>query len=351
MFYIKRLRQNNLKPINIIYIQMDNIHLTAENVVISNEPYIGLADQSEDDIRPIDMKSQKEVREELERLRTLGGTYPNINNIPSPTHIIRAEYDDVKDYRAAKDKYFKAVRDKIKKLSGNTKLLHDLNTALCRESKKKDDEEAIKNGTFYNADELEYLRLVKIERDIKSQKRAAINEKYYEANKHKLKAKRTLKNIQSNMAGVEKTNHNNHLCKTTKIIKPLCLCGRQCDIVNNQLKKHSNIEKHKLFKSVIRLIHYERRTRKLKPVIIKINNQLKDYKRVVRQKCERTGKSYTVTNKTEKETIIYYTDLVEPIDENLTHQPRKSYIEKADTTTQKYKENLMLMKINILPLK
>ena len=218
-------------------------------------------------------------------------------------------------------------------------------------AKKKQDEEAIKNGTFYNPDELEYLRLVKMKEDIKSQKRIEINEKYYQANKYKLKAKRTLKNIQSNMSCVEKTNHNTHLCKTIKIIKPLCLCGRQCDIVNNQLKKHSNIEKHRLFKCIIRLIHYNRRTQKLKPVIIKINNQLKDYKRVVRQKCERTGKSFTLTNKTEKETIIYYTDLVEPIDENITHQPRKSYIEKTDTTTQKYKEDLMLMKINILSLK
>ena len=116
---------------------MDIIHLTAENVVISNEPYISEPDQDEDDIRPIDMKSQKEVREELERLRKLGGTYPNIHNIPSPTHIIRAEYDDVKDYRAAKDKYFKAIRDKCQKLSGNLKKLHNLNTELCREAKKK----------------------------------------------------------------------------------------------------------------------------------------------------------------------------------------------------------------------
>jgi len=116
---------------------MDIIHLTEENVVISNEPYIGLADQDEDDIRPIDMKSQKEVREELDRLRKLGGTYPNKDNIPSPAHIIRTEYDDVKDYRAAKDKYFKTIRDKIIKLSGNLKKLHDLNTELCREAKKK----------------------------------------------------------------------------------------------------------------------------------------------------------------------------------------------------------------------
>jgi len=328
---------------------MDNIHLTAENVVISNKNYIAVADQDDDDIRPIDMKSQKEVIEELRRQRELSGKCPNIDNIPSPTHIIRADYgNDRKAYQHAKDKYFKTIRDKIKKLNGNIKVLHQLNTELCREAKKKQDDEALKNGTFYNPDELEYLRLLKIERDIKTEKRALTNEKYYQANKHKLKAKRALKTIQSDMVGVKKTNYNAHLCKTTKIIKPLCLCGRQCDIVNNQLKKHSNIEKHQLFKSVIRLIHYNRRTRKIKPVIIKINNQLKDFKRVVRQKCERTGKSFTVTNKTEKETIIYYTDLVEPIDENITHQPRKSYIEKADTTTQKYKENLMIMKINIL---
>jgi len=327
---------------------MDNIHLTAENVVISNKNYIPVADQDDDDIRPIDMKSQKEVLEELRRLRELSGKCPNKDNIPSPTHIIRSEYDDVKVYRAAKDKYFKTIRDKIKKLSENIKILHELNTALCRESKKKQDEEAIKKGTFYNPDELEYLRLSNDMRAAKAAKRAITNKIYYQNKRQNLKAKRTLKELNTEINNSDKNDFNEHLFKTTKIIKPLCICGRQCDLTKkDSYIKHSKLIKHQLFKSVIRLIHYNRRTRKIKPVIIKINNQLKDYKRVVRVKDE-SGWSGTVTNKTEKETIIYYTDLVESIDENITHQPRKSYIEKADTTTQKYKENLILMKINIL---
>ena len=114
-----------------------SIQTTAVNVVISDKSYISVADQDDDDIRPIDMKSQKEVIKELRRLRELGGKCPNKDNIPSPTHIIRSDYDDVKVYRAAKDKYFKAIRIKIKKLSENIKVLHQLNTALCRESKKK----------------------------------------------------------------------------------------------------------------------------------------------------------------------------------------------------------------------
>jgi len=331
---------------------MDIIHLTAENVVISNEPYISETDQDEDDIRPIDMKSQKEVREELERLRKLGGTYPNKDNIPSPTHIIRAEYDDVKDYQAAKDKYFKAIRDKCQKLSGNLKILHDLNTELCREAKKKDDEEAIKNGTFYNPDELEYLKVINDKRAKRAEQINNASKKYYHKNKEKIKMKNQETKINDELADINVTEYNKHLIKKFKIIKPLCLCGGECNIANEKkFKEHSTKRKHQLFKSVIRLIHYNRRSRKLKPVITKINQQLKDYKRVVRIKCERTGKSHTVTNKTEKETIIYYTDLVEPIDENLTHQPRKSYIEKADTKRKGYIVNLKTIEYHQSPLK
>tara|TARA_R110002012_G_scaffold93196_3_gene226091 strand:+ start:251 stop:1249 length:999 start_codon:yes stop_codon:yes gene_type:complete len=331
---------------------MDIIHLTAENVVISNEPYISETDQSEDDIRPIDMKSQKEVREELDRLRKLGGTYPNKDNIPSPAHIIRTEYDDVKDYRAAKDKYFKVIRDKIIKLSGNLKKLHDLNTELCREAKKKDDEKAIKNGTFYNPDELEYIKLMKMKRENRAEQTNNAAKKYYANNKDKIKAVLKKKRAEEKLDGVETNEFNKHLIKMSGTIKPLCLCGKRCDVITQKdLIKHSKLTKHQLFKSVIRLIHYNRRNRKLKGVINKINQQLKDYKRVVRNKCERTGKSFTVTNKTEKETIIYYNDLVEPIDENLTHQPRKSYIEKADTSTRSYKKNLACLQWFVHPMK
>jgi hypothetical protein len=331
---------------------MDIIHLTAENVVISNEPYISDPDQSEDDIRPIDMKSQKEVREELDRLRKLGGTYPNIHNIPSPTHIIRAEYDDVKDYQAAKDKYFKAIRDKSQKLSGNLKKLHDLNTELCREAKKKDDEEAIKNGTFYTPDDLEYIRLMKIKRENRAEQINNSAKKYYANNKDKIKAVLKKKRAEEKLDGVETNEFIKHLIKMSEVIKPLCLCGKRCEVITQKdLIKHSKLTKHQLFKSIIRLIHYNRRNRKLKGVINKINQQLKDYKRVVRNKCERTGKSFTVTNKTEKETIIYYNDLVEPIDENLTHQPRKSYIEKADTSTRIYKKNLSCLQWSVHTLK
>ena len=328
---------------------MDIIHLTAENVVISKEPYIGTSDQDENDIRPIDMNSQEEVREELDRLRTLGGTYPNIDNIPSPTHITRAEYPDVKDYKAAKDKYFKAIRDKSQKLSANIKKLHSINTELCREAKKKQDEEAIKNGTFYNADEMEYLRQ---RNDARAEQLRKASQKHYEKNKVKIQTNRKKKLVEQALSGVDIDEFNSVLIKETKIIKPLCLCGRKCDVITQKdLIKHSKLTRHQLFKSVIKLIHYNRRNRKLKPVIDKINKQLKDYKRVIRTKCERTGKSMTITNKTEKETILYYTELVEPIDENLTHQPRPSYIEKADTSTRSYKKNLSCLEWLVNPLK
>ncbi len=332
---------------------MDIIHLTEENVVISNEPYIGLADQDEDDIRPIDMKSQKEVREELDRLRKLGGTYPNKDNIPSPAHIIRTEYDDVKDYRAAKDKYFKTIRDKIIKLSGNLKKLHDLNTELCREAKKKDDEEAIKNGTFYTPDDLEYLKIMNEKKKHRAEQINNASKKYYANNKDDIRAANKRKRAEEKLDGVETNEFNKHLIKMSEIIKPLCLCGKKCEVITQKdLIKHSKLTKHQLFKSVIRLIHYERRNRKLKSVVNKINKQLKDYKRVVRNKCERTRKSFTVTNKTEKETIIYYNDLVEPIDENLLPPVRESYIEeKDDTTTRSYKNKLLRRQWFVHPMK
>jgi len=159
--------------------------------------------------------------------------------------------------------------------------------------------------------------------------------------------------INDELADINVTEYNKHLIKKFKIIKPLCLCGKKCEVITQKdLIKHSKLTKHQLFKSVIRLIHYERRNRKLKSVVNKINKQLKDYKRVVRNKCERTGKSFTVTNKTEKETIIYYNDLVEPIDENLLPPVRESYIEeKDDTTTRSYKNKLLRRQWFVHPMK
>lgn len=327
---------------------MDIIHLTAENVVLSmSEPSEAPSQESEDDIRPINMECKVAVRDELNRLTSISGKYPDIDNIPSPTHIIRAEYEDVRQYKAAKDKYFKDYKIKIKKLNNNIKTLYQLNTELCRKSKKKADEEAIKNGTFYNADELQYLREKAAQKEVKTQKRALANKKYYEANKILLIAKQKKKDIENKMNGIQKNEFNSHLIKDTKIIEPLCLCGRRCDVINmKKFTKHSNLLKHRLFKSIIRLIHYNRRNRKLKLVIDKINTDLKDFKRVVRVKTEQ-GTSATITNMTDKEIIQLYTDYVDPFDENLTHKPRTSYIDKANTKTKKYQDNLLALKLTI----
>jgi len=179
------------------------------------------------------------------------------------------------------------------------------------------------------------------------------SKKYYANNKDDIRAANKRKRAEEKLDGVETNEFNKHLIKMSEIIKPLCLCGKKCEVITQKdLIKHSKLTKHQLFKSVIRLIHYERRNRKLKSVVNKINKQLKDYKRVVRNKCERTGKSFTVTNKTEKETIIYYNDLVEPIDENLLPPVRESYIEeKDDTTTRSYKNKLLRRQWFVHPMK
>jgi len=327
-----------------------------ENVVIDiNDNYNPLTQScqelGEEELKPIDMNNRNELMKELERLRCIRLKYSSIDNIPSPTHIIRADYGhDRKAYQHAKDIYFKEYRARCKKLNDNIAVIQNANTKLCRESKEKEDKIKIKNGTFYNGDELAHLdEIAKLKKERRRLTLSKASKKYYNKNKDELKIKKRIKDAKDLLESIqeEKKGQQNVLIRAGKIIKPLCLCGRQCDVLQfKTLKTHSNIEKHKLFKSIIRLIHYNRRNRKLKPVIDKINNQLNDYKRVIREK--RNGKSVTLTNKTDKETIIYYTDLVEPIDENITHQPRKSYIEKKQYT-QKYKDNREIIYYRINP--
>tara|TARA_R110002020_G_scaffold117879_2_gene269387 strand:+ start:1085 stop:2068 length:984 start_codon:yes stop_codon:yes gene_type:complete len=310
----------------------DSIYITEDNVVI-NKSYAYAAKQEE--IRPIDMKNKQDILDEIERLTKVRAEY-NIHNISPPLHIKRENYTEVSEYKKAKDKYYNDYKTNYNLVNGNINDLQNINTALCRESKKKEDEQKIQEGTFYNADEKE----AKAEMDeLRAALRRATNKTYYEKNKEKILIKKKIKSLKQKIkviGNLPKTDYVKVLVKGTKIIKPLCNCGRLCDVTKLEtIKKHSNSEKHRLFKSVIALIHYRRKEGRLKVIIDKINRDFVDYKRVVRR--EQYGRSVTVTNKTDNNIIKLFYDCIHPIDENVTHQPREPYIERKKYTPN-YKE-------------
>jgi hypothetical protein len=303
---------------------MDNIHLEKqENVIISvSDPILDACQADEIRIRPIDMKDTSQILNEIKRLSALTTKY-NKNKDEPRDHIKRQDYETASLYKEAKERNRKDYYHKCYTLEGNIAMLSNKNTELCRERVENTEK-------VYNADELEYLKQRQEEK--KLLKRRATWSKssslYYEKNKDKIRAKRIMKKKneileeKKDIPDAEKV-----LIKTTKIIKPLCVCGRKCDVfIFSQAKRHSNIVKHRLFKSVIALIHYWRRNGTVKNAINKINNNLIDYKRVVREGTA------TIINKTDKEMIELYNDLIRPIDENKTHQPRPSYITRREYT-------------------
>ena len=327
---------------------MSSIHLTVkENVVISQSDPIQPDQGNEIEIRPINEDNHEEVIEECRRLVEVRMKY-NIHTPPKPDHIKWEDYGFEKkaEYKAAKDKHYKDYKTKCQTVERNIAHLHNLNTALCYKNKAVEDEIKIKNGTFYNADEKEELE--QLHKEKAARRREVSNESsrvYYQKNKETVKIKRKIKEHQTALKEIEKKkckDAEGFLANRIKgvVIKPLCLCGKTCDLIKfKSLRTHSNIEKHQLFKSIIALIHYKRRNgAKLKTIIDKLNSDYVDYKRVVREK--RNGKSYTITNKTDKEIIQLYGDYLNPMDENETHQPRKSYIEKVEYTNS-YKNKVM----------
>lgn len=321
-----------------------SIHKTekpSHNIIISNSQ--GYQPNDEIVIK-IDETNQLVVRAELDRLRKLVFTEQKTNREDYCNNDGSWIGGNNKAYKDAKDK----ERNRVIKLKDQYRKRYDeldgLNTRLCFESKAKKDEQAKQNGTFYNGDELEYL-------NIKKELRQLTQSKYYEKNREKLLLKKKLKYVKSNIKQTKEDKKNadksvQHLFTTRGVIKPMCICGRQCDVVKN-LRKHSTLEKHQLFKSIIRMIHYKRRYKSIKPVIDTINYDYMEAKRLVRVKTN-AGKSIPVMNKRDKEILEEYNDYLDgeeedhPMDESVTHKPRKSYINKKKYT-QDYKNNVELM--------
>ena len=133
----------------------------------------------------------------------------------------------------------------------------------------------------------------------------------------------------------------------------MCVCGKLCDVTKFEtIKKHSKCQKHLLFKSIIKLIHYKRGPgRKLKRVIKKLEADYLGYKKVVRVLVD--GKSKTNIDKTDKDIIKLWNDKAHEIDENKAYQPRKSYIDLNRNEdgkfipTDNYQSNLFLCRVNL----
>tara|TARA_R100000541_G_C1867076_1_gene80203 strand:- start:59 stop:772 length:714 start_codon:yes stop_codon:yes gene_type:complete len=220
--------------------------------------------------------------------------------------------------------------DTCRDLNNNIKNLQGTNTQLCIDEKKEEDEIKIAQGNFYSADE---QKIIDEQRQIIKDKRKEYNAKSYDKNKEKNKRKNNLKKIKQNKIAVAGIDPK--MVRKGVAIKPLCQCGRLCNIHDMEsMKEHSVNEKHLLFKSVIQFIHYKRKTKKLKRVIDKINNDYIKYKTVERV----DGK--TITNKTDKNIIKLYKDIMRPCDENITHKQREAYIERVEYT-EEYKDSVL----------
>ena len=288
-------------------------------------------------IRDIDMSNQKDIIEEIERLKEFLLKYNKLADPkPRPTHI---DFDDYgserrKEYNEAKTQYYKNYMDTCVELENNIKNLQGINTQLCIDEKKEEDAIKIKEGTFYNADEEIYRK--EQEQHLKALKKRQ-NEKYYDKNKKVLKKRRIIK--KSKTAEQKHVDIDPKMIRNNKLIKPLCVCGggkgfgALCNISNvKTIEEHSNKDRHLLFKSVIKYIHYKRKgNKKLKSVIDRINKEMERYKSIVREK-EEGEKSYTKVYMTDKEIIKLHQSIMRPIDENITHQPRISYITKVEYT-------------------
>ena len=298
-----------------------------ENVIIS-PPDQG---KKEIDIRNVDMKNQKDVINELERLKCLLMKWNiHADTKPPPLHIKIEDYGTRPEYQQAKDDYYKDYMDTCRDLNNNIKNLQGINTKLCIDEKKEEDEIKIAEGNFYTADE---QKIIDEQRQIIKDKRKEYNAKSYDKNKEKNKRKNNLKKIKQNKIAV--VGIDPKMVRKGVAIKPLCQCGRLCNIHDMEsMKEHSVNEKHLLFKSVIQLIHYKRKTKKLKRVIDKINNDYIKYKTVERV----DGK--TITSKTDKNIIKLYKDYLRPFDENITHKQREAYIEKVEYT-EEYKDSVL----------
>jgi len=316
---------------------MDFIFRKTQNVVIqSHQEHSGspIDDMLKTDI---DMNCKVAVIKERERIVKIMSGYSYFETPRAPFDMKdygyerKAEYiKDKADWRAnyirERDKIYEAAR-----------ILEQRVTALCREEKKEEDDEAIANGTFYNADELAVL-----DERTKSKRQdqlGAASKKYYHKNKAKVTLRRNIKKQQEELAAMENKDVNKKLIKLSGIIKPACLCGGPVNItVFKDVKKHSNLIKHQLFKSIIRLVHYKRKRLKLINAVNYVNFLLEDGKRTEAVKHD-VGQWGSKIKRNNNDTINYFNDMCEPYDESERPIVRKPKQNKKQYTKD-YKSNI-----------
>lgn len=300
----------------------------------------------------IDENDRNEVLDELDRLRKERLKY-NIYDIPRPSHIKREDFSEVFLYARAKDGYYESYTKQYNILDDEIKRLQGVSSELFyNEVKKQNEKEKGKislvqrqiqiQNEYDNIDNDEYKRI----------SRQETNHKYYQRNKDKLIIKSMARQYRNNEKKIKSiTNeHNKHLINgDTDITRPLCPCGRCCDLVNfkNSIK-HSKITKHKLFKSIIHLIYYKRQDKKIKNVIDKINKELIEFKKNIRI-INHKGESVVVLNKRDKEILQLYNDMAGEIDEN-KYIIREPYINKVKYNNQ-YQDKVLLLKKRRVNLK
>jgi len=320
---------------------MDFIFHTKENVVISSH-HKPATDNPEYEMRDIDMDSKDAVKNERARITELMGRYKYFETPRAPVDVedYRTENSFDRDgYKKAKEDWRKQYVKERQQLAAVARKLDQQNTYLCQKSKEEQDAEAIKNGTFYNADELEVLDDVKKKRQ--QQLRDASN-RHYEKNKNKIQIKRKLKMLNEKLEDMDNKEFNQKLVKTMIIIKPQCLCGCAVNVTKlKDIKTHSKLVKHQLFKSIIKLVHYKRRQRKLINVVGEVNKCLADGKRLERFKRD-DGEWGTKMERPNKDTIIYFNDQCVRFDESSIPKPRPSTQNKKEYT-KNYKDNRLIL--------
>ena len=304
------------------------------NIIISNQ---------------VDESDRDSLVAEVARIRVLLDKY-NIHEIPSPKHISRCDYETRDEYKIAKALYFKTYKSEFNTLNDEMKRNENLITVLCRTKVEEDYKKQLAEGTvIHTPEEAEHIKLKQKLDGLEADRRSLANAHYYQKTKNIAFQKREIKALlktqdvkkEAEASGVDVT----HLTKGTNVIKPLCLCGKRCGVIKfADIKTHSKVKKHQLFKSVIEVIHYKRQFNNIKKVTTKINNHLADSRRVVRKKRD-DGSSFTITKMTEKEIIEYYTDQALPMNEDLVPPLRYSYIEPVKYT-DKYKYLILGLRVS-----
>ena len=315
--------------------------------------------------KSVEEGSKESLMLEVARLRAKLAHF-NIYEIPSPKHIDRREFATRDEYKAAKEQYFKNYRDEFNHYNERMKRCENLITEICRSNVNDEyQKQKIAGVIKYSADEQEQM---KDSEELKVLSKSASNAKYYHTKGKerlvkiealKLKKKMweerralpaELKNSSLYNTAVNRGELLRHLNKTREIIKPLCLCGKRCLLSEwRDIKAHPTLQKHQLFKSVIKYIHYKRQFNSIKKAVGEVNFNVKDFKRVVRIKRD-DGVSFTRTKMSEKEAIEYYNDECQPMNEGLVPPLRTPYIERVKYT-EDYRLFVLELRMRVLYLR